>query len=214
MWGSGFIAADRRFRGRTAHVFALRGPLTAAILRGQGIPCPDRFGDPALLVPLLHPRPAARADALGLIPHFIERNDPRITNLAQQLGAKVLDIRGPLTKFLDELWTCDSVISSSLHGLVLADSYRIPNVWLQLSDRVLGDGFKFRDYFASVGREARNLDLRREPMPSPRTIRSLVEREPLRVDLGGLVAACPWPVATRSRWVEAAANLSEELAAV
>jgi hypothetical protein len=43
------------------------------------------------------------------------------------------------------------VISSSLHGIVFAHAYNRPAVWLKLSDRVIGAGFKFHDYYGSIG---------------------------------------------------------------
>jgi hypothetical protein len=41
-------------------------------------------------------------------------------------------------------------MSSSLHGLVLANAYGIGAVWLKCYDTLGGDDTKFLDYFASV----------------------------------------------------------------
>jgi hypothetical protein len=43
---------------------------------------------------------------------------------------------------------CQSVASSSLHGLILADAYGLPTRWIQESSSVIP--FKFYDYFASI----------------------------------------------------------------
>ena len=54
-------------------------------------------------------------------------------------------------RVLEHICSCRAVVSSSLHGLVCADAYGIPNVWLD--EFALEEGhFKFRDYFASQGR--------------------------------------------------------------
>ena len=55
--------------------------------------------------------------------------------------------------FINKLCECEFILSSSLHGIILSDADHIPNMWIKLSDKVLGDGFKFRDYFRSVGKK-------------------------------------------------------------
>lgn len=56
---------------------------------------------------------------------------------------------------IDDILSCEFIISSSLHGLILADAYRIPSAWLIAEkntggSRPGGGEFKYYDYFASV----------------------------------------------------------------
>ncbi len=57
------------------------------------------------------------------------------------------DIEGTLTEIL----SCEKIVSSSLHGIILADAYGIPSAWLS-STTPKGLEFKFYDYFISVNK--------------------------------------------------------------
>jgi hypothetical protein len=54
---------------------------------------------------------------------------------------------------------CDAVISTSIHGLVLANAYGVPNVHFCVltSGAIAGSGFKFRDYQSAFGLAAHDV---------------------------------------------------------
>jgi pyruvyltransferase len=131
------------------NVSAVRGPLTKSVLEGKGIRCPSVFGDPALLLPRFY-TPAHRKDLsekIALIPHFTQYESYKTVEYPFHLINPGADWRS----VINELCSCKAVVSSSLHGLICADAYRIPNVWLTEIAIAEAD-FKFRDYFASQGR--------------------------------------------------------------
>ena len=53
--------------------------------------------------------------------------------------------------FIDEIVSASFVISSSLHGIILAEAYGIPCVMLK--DTESDDFFKYEDYYRSTGRK-------------------------------------------------------------
>jgi pyruvyltransferase len=152
VWGTGVRTnppeeLDATHNYRHLHVHAMRGPLTRDFLLQRGIACPEVYGDPALLLPrYFNKRPLKHLKGkVGIVPH------------CSQVGQHVSDERyevinplGDVEVIAHKILSCRAIISASLHGLVVADAYGIPNVWLrtELSEGTL----KFMDYFASQGR--------------------------------------------------------------
>lgn len=188
VWGSGVIADDRPITP-PANVHAVRGPMSRDYLAKQGIPAPEVYGDPAILLPLVfNPQPEKRYD-WGIIPHHVDAHSPWIDRMRSKDGVKIINVMDPLEQVLTEIASCRNIASSSLHGLVAADAYGIPNTWLRLSDRVLGNGFKFHDYQLSLGTASPAVEVKPDT-----DLRQLAENAILR-DVKPLVkallAACP-----------------------
>ncbi len=151
IWGTGFLFEHERMPVTPGAVHAVRGHLSAAKLKKQGIITRDvAVGDPALLMPLLYQPATLPISEIGLIPHFRERDLPLVLALRHEKGCKVIDVCSGLQDFIDEIHSCRLILSSSLHGLIAAHAYGIPARWIRLSDRLKGDGFKFYDYFSSL----------------------------------------------------------------
>lgn len=149
VWGTGFMETCRPARA-IHHYHAVRGWRTAELLGVQGV----AFGDPGLLVNLLLPgyAEATKRWELGLVPHHVDQAHPSVKAFLQnQPHVRLLDILGGTQEFLKDLAGCRFVLSSSLHGLVAADAFGIPNAWIKISDDVIGSGFKFHDYYSAFG---------------------------------------------------------------
>jgi hypothetical protein len=149
VWGSGIIS--REYPIKNAKFLAVRGPQTRQFLLNQGYEVPAVYGDPALLLPRYFNPMVEKKYRYGIIPHYddwsvvkdwyLDRNDILIIDMmTNDVEAKTID-------FL----TCEKIVSSSLHGIIVAHAYGIPAVWQKFSDKPFGDDIKYQDYFESVG---------------------------------------------------------------
>lgn len=198
VWGAGVIDDMLDLREEPAKVCAVRGPMTRGYLMKRGVVCPAIYGDPALLIPYFY-KPALsdrRGGKIGFVPHYKDKNSPILTSIRRaHPELRFIDIAsyGLWTDFIDRICECKVVFSSSLHGLIVAEAYGIPNYWISVSGNVIGEGFKFRDYFASLGKQISDpivLDETFDPtafLASPTWI-------PGQIDLRKMLAACPFEI--------------------
>ena len=156
IWGAGFISEDQRLVVRPKEIKSVRGVLSRNILLSQGIECPEVYGDPALLVSYYYsPKNIKKIYKLGIITHIADRDNKIVSEFLKcHRDCICIDLGNydKWTDVLDEVLACEKTISSSLHGLIISDSYGIPNRWVRFSDKVAGGDFKFLDYFSSVDR--------------------------------------------------------------
>ncbi len=191
VWGPGLLASDGRLSVKPKAVCAVRGPLTRNAVLGQGIHCPEVYGDPALLYPRYYDPPVRKRFELGIIPHYVDKADPWLSQLKASPHVLQIDIEGRINEVVDQVKACQRIASSSLHGLIAADAYGIPSTWIKFSDRVLGHGFKFKDYFLSVGRRLED-PLVIQPSTRLEEICDRFYEYRLDIDLDALYQACPF----------------------
>ena len=181
IWGSGrngkITGQDHRFK--RLDVRAVRGPLTRDFLLERDIECPAIFGDPALLIPRLFPtrfRRAATPGKIGVVPNL---NDLDIVN-----DGRVIDPTRRWDAVIDEILSCEFVVASSLHGLIVADAFGVPCAHVRFSGTE--PDFKYSDYHHGAGRtefwSSSSVDeaLSRGPLP------------PISFDPEPLLAAFPY----------------------
>lgn len=191
VWGSGFISEDAMLHGPPKAVHAVRGPLSRAKLLQMGIACPEVYGDPALLLPRFYNPDVPKSHAIGIIPHYIDKSHPWLKSHANDPRIKILDIEAGIEEFVREVKSCEVILSSSLHGLICADSYGVPNAWIRLSDGVVGGDFKFRDYRSSIGApEPVALSVKEDTLLDD--LLPHVRSHQLNIDLRKLLLACPF----------------------
>lgn len=152
---SGVIAGTGKLHEKTivdfpnANILALRGPLTAANLDKDII-----FGDFGLLANELIPLEDKKYN-LGIVPHWTDKTlefDKRFL----KYNPKIIRVDDNPLKVITEISQCKKIVSSSLHGIIVADAFGIPRR-IEISPRVIshphqeGGLFKWHDYSESIG---------------------------------------------------------------
>lgn len=153
IWGAGTstqgieLPCDADYR-------SVRGPYTRAEVINNGGKCPEVYGDPAWLVPLFYEKQITKSSDLGLILHYIhEDGSVRAGSSTKEISIRRVGFE-QIEAFLDEMLSCKRIISTSLHGVILANAFGIPVLWGTVSDSgadIHGDGIKFKDYFNTIG---------------------------------------------------------------
>lgn len=147
--GSGLIRRGDIKRVPRA-ITLLRGPFTFSELRRQGVHAPKLFADPGVLLPCTLKPSNVKVDyRIGIVPHYVDLRHPWIKKAGQN-GNLIINPMADPASFAREVQRCETILSSSLHGIIFAHSYGRSACWIELSGNVIGDGFKFYDYYASL----------------------------------------------------------------
>lgn len=182
IWGSGFLVDLSLIRRLFHHyplrkldVRAVRGPMDRALLLKLGHKCPEVYGDPGLLLPYLYsPQNIEKKRDYIIIPHFSKECEYRAKYGDENIVSMITD---DYRSVVDKILESRKVISSSLHGIILAEAYGIPTLFLH--DRKGNRDFKYNDYYASTKREnyisAESVDeaIKMVPMELPKNIKEL-----------------------------------------
>lgn len=156
VWGSGVMYGNRKII-KPKSVFAVRGKYTREVFLRNQIECPKVYGDPALLLPYVYNPEIKKKFKYGLIPHVADLNNNVIQTFLTRNKDNVTLISfknyNDWHNVIDQIKSCENIISSSLHGLIISDAYGIPNVWIKVSNLIKGNDFKYKDYFSGVNRK-------------------------------------------------------------
>lgn len=168
--------------------------MTREIVLRSGGQCPEVFGDPALLIPdYYQPKTTQQHARIGIIPHYVDQ--ARAYDL--KMPGKVINILDTIENVIDEVHSCECILSSSLHGLIVAHAFGIPAVWVKFGEKVLGDGTKFLDHMKVMGvGQERPIPIENITSCAAPLVRTWVSVGKPTVDLakirGGLMNVCPF----------------------
>lgn len=145
VWGSGF----REYNSKTnaTKIYAVRGYLSKNLLNHNDN---VQIGDPALLLPIIYNKQKIQSNNIAIIPHYKEVETFVDFN---RFCYDIIDTRTDnIEAFIDKIVKYKYIISSSLHGVIIAHAYGIKALWIKHGG-VGSSNFKYFDYFSSVGIE-------------------------------------------------------------
>lgn len=146
--GAGKLHEKTKVKFPNAKILALRGPLTARGVKGNFI-----LADPGLIADELVPLDDKKYN-LGIIPHWTDYTLEKDSRFLKY-SPKIIRVSDDPIKVIREIGQCKKIISSSLHGIILADAFGIPRR-IEISPRMLshshqeGGLFKWEDYSSSI----------------------------------------------------------------
>lgn len=232
---NGFFASpDTQYQ-----VHATRGPLSAKTLRDAGIDAPAIYGDPGWLMPRIWPlHEVEKTHDLGIILHISELSEetlyaePADDIIRYKIPAKLRSRIKIINTFSEadpesvknkvaEIVACRRIISTSLHGLVIAETYGIPCSWFSpisdegggkfdISDITAEIDHRIADFYAGLGRSTVNAYRNKITSPSDwNAIMDFIDRTWVAVsnyDESSLINAFPLPLSVQPgarRWAVA-----------
>ncbi len=174
VWGTGInpFLQQPLPAGARIDIRSVRGPLSRQFVIDElGLECPERYGDPGILLPRLFPE-LQRAeepvhDHLVICQHgdevYVRKHFERFGRFNMFLCQR--PERQPWRVVVREILRSRLVVASSLHALIIAEAFGIPARWWYndlLPSYYKSGLFKYNDYYLSTHRApdeyARSID--------------------------------------------------------
>ena len=134
IWGAGIA---QPFDLKTPkEILAVRGKKTRQFLLDKGLDCPEVYGDPAMILPLIYKPTLEKRRIIGIVPHI---SDTQNYTYSWNIQSKV-------ERTIDYILESEYIQSSALHILITANAYGVPCSRIKC-DNVIGGDFKFDDFF-------------------------------------------------------------------
>ncbi len=151
IWGTGVNGKTpmSAYAFTNLDVRAVRGPLTRKFLLDRGIACPEVYGDPTLLLPLLFPEftknPNPSKEYI-VIPHYSD--EPLFLS-----EFSTVSVKEPWDQVVNKILDSKFVISSALSGVIVAEAFGISARLLIIENANNTENlFKYQDYYFGTNR--------------------------------------------------------------
>jgi hypothetical protein len=181
VWGAGMKGTARKIQANPTllDVRAVRGPLTLNFLRETGVDTTNithLFDPGCLLAHLLSESEISSSSVnedrgpIRIVPHY--RDDLHLRRANPSFLKSFISVDCDPYYMICSMIGAEAVFSSSLHGIIFAESMGIPAYWIRSPGGE--DSFKFYDYYYGTSRfevkcfESVDEALSATPMPLPR----------------------------------------------
>lgn len=131
---------------------SVRGPISKSLANLDDSQTFPLIGDAGFLLPLIYkPQGGKNVVQVGLIPHIVHYN-LLLKKFKDVPGVKVINLATyNIENVVDEIVTCEKVISTSLHGFIVAAAYGVECGLAKTNIQLWTDGTKFDDTLAALG---------------------------------------------------------------
>lgn len=161
IWSSGFLMPRKTKKVLSKAPYAIRGKLSLSYIEYDNRPV--TLGDGGLIIDRAYkPTNTDKKYKLGIIPHYVDIDwadfDIRSFSIFSRPDVLFIDPKDDVETYINNVVSCDNILSSSLHGLVTSDSYGINNGMLTTpfsykSLHYNKGSFKFKDYYSVFNQE-------------------------------------------------------------
>ncbi len=135
----------------------MRGYLTLERLTGIPQNSYTTIGDPGLLASELYPAEHRGKYEVGVLPHWSDytlyQNELERAEAAGEPDPILIAPSWPTSKVIKLIGSCRHIVSSSLHGIIVADSFALPRRaerFPNIDKPYEGGDFKFHDYSSAL----------------------------------------------------------------
>lgn len=150
VWGSGCIKEGGSI---DAELYNLRFHAVRGLATKNRVGLELPVGDPGLLANLVYQRSHIVTDKIGVVVHYVDNEHPVVRRIYFDPRFVIINPLDSPSEVARKISSCSVVFSSSLHGLIFADSFGIPNVHIKFTDNLTGGDYKFQDYYSATGRK-------------------------------------------------------------
>lgn len=135
-----------------AYIVGVRGELSLSRLKQESVI--GVVGDPGLIMNKVFPDKVDKTNQLGVIPHFVDKDHVILRQWAARFGkdSLLIDVLRNPRDVIHDIKSCEYIVSSSLHGLIIADAFDIPNARFVIRETMPTEfyDYKFKDYYSSL----------------------------------------------------------------